>query len=109
MWDKYRTMFEANGDEDKSLGDCQVQLERVVWSDRIMAVVVRLVSEGWECINAVPHITVGTRSNDVKPKESNDLLQQWLQVGSGEETGISEAVIKGVIIDGTVHGILQKY
>ena len=102
-------MFEANGDEDKSLGDCQVQLERVVWSDSIMAVVVRLVSEGWECINAVPHITVGTKSNDVKPKESNDLLQQWLQLGSGEETGISEAVIKGVIIDGTVHGILQKY
>jgi len=74
-----------------------------------MAIVVRLVSEGWECVNPVPHITVGTRDNDVKPKESNDLLQQWLQVGSGEETGIYETVIQGVTVDGAVHGVLQKH
>lgn len=109
IWDRYKTLFEVHGDEEKPLGDCQVQLERVVWSDRIMAIVVRLVSEGWECVNPVPHITVGTRADDVKPKESNDLLQQWLQVGSGQDTGIFEAVIQGVTVDGTVHAVLQKH
>ena len=109
IWDRYKTLFEVHGDEEKPLGDCQVQLERVVWSDRIMAIVVRLVSEGWECVNPVPHITVGTRADDVKPKESNDLLQQWLQMGSGEETGIFETVIQGVTVDGTVHAVLQKH
>ncbi|KFY91081.1 hypothetical protein V498_05670 [Pseudogymnoascus sp. VKM F-4517 (FW-2822)] len=109
IWDRYKSLFEVHGDEEKPLGDCQVQLERVVWSDRIMAIVVRLVSEGWECVNPVPHITVGTRADDVKPKESNDLLQQWLQAGSGEETGISETVIQGVTVDGTVHAVLQKH
>lgn len=74
-----------------------------------MAIVVRLVTEGWECVNTVPHITVGTRADDVKPKESNDLLQQWLQDGSGEQTGIFEAVIQGVTVDGTVHAVLQKH
>ncbi|KFY27946.1 hypothetical protein V491_00696 [Pseudogymnoascus sp. VKM F-3775] len=109
IWDKYKAQFDVHGDEEKPLGDCQVQLERVVWSERIMAIVVRLVSEGWDCVNPVPHITVGTRADDVKPKESNDLLQEWLQVGSSDETGIYESVIQGVTVDGTVHAVLQKH
>ncbi|PSR80013.1 tRNA ligase [Coniella lustricola] len=86
LWDRYTQMQaeleasmqspHANG----SLGECDVVLERVVYDGRIMAIVVRLADpEGkWQCVNKVAHITIGTRDNKVKPKESNDLLQRWL-------------------------------
>lgn len=74
-----------------------------------MAIVARLVDEGWECVNQVAHITIGTRDNEVKPKESNDLLKRWIEVGSGDESGIGEAVIGGrQVVDGTVKGILSR-
>jgi tRNA ligase len=76
-----------------------------------MAIVVRLVDEdeNWECVNQVAHITVGTRSDDVKPKESNDLLKRWIEVGSGDDSGIGEVAIEGrIILDGTVKGILSR-
>lgn len=74
-----------------------------------MAIVARLVDEGWECVNDVAHVTVGTRGNEVKPKESNDLLKKWLQDGSGDETGIGEVAIEGRhIVNGTVHGVLSR-
>ncbi len=60
-------------------------------------------------VNAVPHITVGTRGDEVKPKESNDLLKRWLEVGSGEDSGIGEAVIEGnVVLKGEVQGVLSR-
>ena len=76
-----------------------------------MAIVARLIDEDetWECVNPVAHVTVGTRGNDVKPKESNDLLQRWLKDGSGETTGIGEIPIRGsVVLEGSVRGVLQK-
>jgi tRNA ligase len=74
-----------------------------------MAIVVRVIDDDWESSNSVPHITIGTRGNDVKPKESNDLLAKWLQVGSGDLTGIGEAVIPGsTVVEGTVHGVLSR-
>ncbi|KAJ5160474.1 uncharacterized protein N7482_007478 [Penicillium canariense] len=96
-----------------NLGRAQVRLERLVWDRRIMAFVVRIlpgegegadqVAEALPCANAIPHITVGTASQDVKPKESNDLLQRWHEFGSGGETGIFEAEVPGVkLVDGSV-------
>lgn len=74
-----------------------------------MAIVARLVDEGWECTNSVAHITIGTRGIEVKPKESNDLLKKWLEVGSGEASGISDIAIDGrLIIDGIVKGVLSR-
>jgi tRNA ligase len=74
-----------------------------------MAIVARLVDDGWECVNQVVHITVGTRGDDVKPKESNDLLRRWIEVGSGDDSGIGEVAIEGrVVVDGTVKGILSR-
>ena len=74
-----------------------------------MAVVVRLLSEEWTCGNPVPHITVGTRDDTVKPKESNDLLTRWLEVGSGDESGIGDVLIQGnVILYGDVKGVLAR-
>ncbi|KAI1467675.1 tRNA ligase [Daldinia caldariorum] len=111
LWNKYTSLHAENQDPDGKLGECNIQLERVVYDDRIMAIVVRILDEEekWTCVNKVPHITVGTRDDTVKPKESNDLLQRWLEVGSGPDTGIGERVIEGnTIIKGSVRGVLSR-
>ncbi|QSZ29093.1 hypothetical protein DSL72_003603 [Monilinia vaccinii-corymbosi] len=114
LWQKYSGMHAEAGGNDVSnpgskFGECQVMLERVVWDDRIMAIVARIVDDGWECTNEIAHITVGTRGNDVKPKESNDLLKRWLEQGSSDETRIGEVVIEGrKAVLGAVKGVLSR-
>ncbi|KAL2019306.1 hypothetical protein VTK56DRAFT_9773 [Thermocarpiscus australiensis] len=131
LWERYTFLHETDGaiHPDGRLGELDVQLERVVWDDRLMAIVVRLVptspedanvgADGkpdqqlakpkWECVNRVAHITVGTRDDSVKPKESNDLLARWLEQGSGAETGIGELLIEGKpFLKGVVRGVLSK-
>ncbi|KAK4957632.1 tRNA ligase [Elasticomyces elasticus] len=99
---------------EPKLGMCKVRLERLVWDSRVMAFVVRLspFDEGGEqftTVNETPHITVGTENPSIKPMESNNLLTQWMQQGSGEN-GIMELAVKGnVELEGTVRGILQKH
>ncbi|KAF2866679.1 RNA ligase-domain-containing protein [Massariosphaeria phaeospora] len=110
---------------EPELGKCNVQLERVVWDDRVMCVVVRLngsatvqlQGEGgtsteqvaFETSNPVAHVTVGTANQSIKPKESNGLLQRWLNGGSGGETGIGELSVKGnVVLEGSVRGVLGR-
>lgn len=93
---------------DPSIGKCRVRLERVVWDDRIVCIVVRLLDEGWETANDVAHITAGTVSKDVKPKESNDLLGRWLEVGADAEMGIGECEITGFMeVWGNVVAVMQ--
>lgn len=91
---------------DPLLGECRVRLERVVWDDRVMCIVVRLLDEGWETANSIAHITVGTAHQDIKPKESNDLLQRWMD--SGSETGIADFKVAGhVEVFGSVRAVMQ--
>jgi tRNA ligase len=128
IWDRYAKQYidvlTANPVNDPittppKLGPVRVRLERLVWDNRIMAFVVRILpaegeSEGaadstFPCANTIPHITVGTASPDVKPKESNDLLQRWHEVGSGGETGIFEAEVPGVkLVDGSVGVVMMR-
>ncbi|OQD63169.1 hypothetical protein PENPOL_c010G09836 [Penicillium polonicum] len=100
-----------------TLGSARVRIERLVWDNRIMAFVARILpAEGvesaeseWPCANPIPHITVGTAAPDVKPKESNDLLQRWVEVGSGGDTGIYEAEVEGVkVVDGVVGLVMSR-
>ncbi|KAJ5158996.1 tRNA ligase phosphodiesterase [Penicillium coprophilum] len=106
-----------------TLGSARVRIERLVWDNRIMAFVARILpaegaeAEGaqasgaaeWPCANPIAHITVGTASPDVKPKESNDLLQRWVEVGSGGNTGIFEAEVEGVkVVDGVVGLVMSR-
>jgi tRNA ligase len=81
-----------------------------------MAFVVRLLNEPnaggvqFSTVNKVAHVTIGTASANIKPKESNDLLQKWLAEGSGPETGIREEKVQGnMVLEGSVKGVLQKY
>ena len=92
---------------DPLLGNCRVRLERVVWDDRVMCVVVRLLDEGWETANPIAHITIGTANPDIKPKESNDLLQRWMEDGS--QNGISDFGVAGhVEVHGSVKAVMQQ-
>jgi tRNA ligase len=73
-----------------------------------MAIVVRVQSPEWEFTNKVPHITVGTISPDVKPKQSNSLLEEWLANDNGRDIGIHEAALQGVVVNATVQGVLSR-
>lgn len=91
---------------DPLLGKCSVRLERVVWDNRVMCIVVRLLDEGWETANSIAHITIGTANQDIKPKESNDLLQRWME--SGSQSGIADFEVAGhVKVYGSVRAVLQ--
>lgn len=112
---KMRTKPESDDTITPTLAPARVRLERLVWDDRIMAFVVRILppedenEPAWPCANAIPHITVGTASPDVKPKESNDLLQRWLEVGAGEDKGIWEVEVPGVkVLDGTIGEVMTR-
>ena len=117
LWNRlsnlHSTAVSASSSENQSpdpvLGQCRVQLERVVWDGRVMCIVARLLDEGWETVNALAHVTVGTAAQEIKPKESNDLLQKWLGVGSGGDTGIGEAQIQGSkVVYGEVKAVLSN-
>lgn len=101
-------------DPEPKLGTCNVRLERLVWDNRVMAFVVRLSAgpsgaEEWRSVNAVAHVTVGTAAPEIKPVESNRLLERWLQDGSGGSTGIGECMIKGSVdVEGVVRAVLQR-
>ncbi|KKP07480.1 hypothetical protein THAR02_00401 [Trichoderma harzianum] len=110
LWKRYTELHDAAGGGDTILGECDVLLERVVFDDRIMAIVVRLfdAENKWECVNKIAHITVGTRDAAVKPKESNDLLAKWLEVGAGNE-GIQEVVFADKpTLKGHVKGVTSR-
>ncbi|KAI9653622.1 MAG: hypothetical protein M1821_006969 [Bathelium mastoideum] len=115
---------------EPNLGACDVQLERVVFDNRVMCIVVRLINkpqdltgpnghangsvglrdEGFKTVNPIAHITIGTVDQSIKPKESNDLLKKWLQQGASAGGDIQEASIPGhVVLEGWVKGVLQKF
>lgn len=101
------------GTQGPKLGSAKVRLERLVWDDRLMCFVVRLgpgegSEEQWQTVNKTAHITVGTASPDVKPKESNDLLEKYLREGAGSG-GIMELPVKGnVELEGTVRSVMSR-
>ncbi len=73
-----------------------------------MCIVVRLLDEGWESSNEMTHVTVGTAAPEIKPKESNELLQKWLEQGVGGESGIREVEVSGhVELVGSVKAVMQ--
>ncbi|QKX56105.1 uncharacterized protein TRUGW13939_03205 [Talaromyces rugulosus] len=109
------------------LAHARVRVERLIWNDDIMAFVVRLLPDTsgdedennnnnnndnnspWPCVNPVPHITVGTSRPEVKPKESNTLLQEWLQSGAAPGTGLYEAEIPGYqVLEGAIYHVMKR-
>lgn len=86
-------------------------VSQVVFDDRVMAIVARLINgeDSWQCVNRVAHITVGTRDDSVKPKESNDLLARWLEAGIGGDSGIQEIIFEErPTLQGSVRAMLSR-
>ncbi|GLA65385.1 hypothetical protein AtubIFM54640_007137 [Aspergillus tubingensis] len=123
IWDEYVRQYiekmkskpESDPTITPTLAPARVRLERLIWDNRLMAFVARIFPPEdqnlaeWPCANETPHVTVGTASPDVKPKESNDLLKWWHEVGSGGETGLWEAEIPGVrVVEGTVGVVMSR-
>ncbi|KAL8677083.1 MAG: hypothetical protein Q9186_006463 [Xanthomendoza sp. 1 TL-2023] len=112
LWSYLATLHSSAQSSEKpsdSFGECRVRLERIVWDRRVMCIVARLLDEGWKSANVVAHVTIGTAAPDIKPKESNDLLEKWLEVGSGGDTGIMELLVEGsVVLKGEVKAVMQQ-
>ncbi|ATY66057.1 tRNA ligase [Cordyceps militaris] len=109
LWQRYLTLHDTAGGGTGKLGECDVVFERVVFDQRIMAIVVRIDDKSgtWECANHVAHITIGTRDSTIKPKESNDLLAKW--VYDGPDSAIREVVLADkVTVSCEVHSVLSR-
>lgn len=121
VWERYLADYKAATDKciaagdhqlEPSLGPARIKIERLVWNDRVMTFVVRIFpAEGgpsWSSANAITHITVGTASQEIKPKESNDLLTQW-EAGETSGTKIWEKELpEQKVLDGTVRPVFQR-
>ena len=119
--DMYGKAPKGNKDSERELGKCDVHLERLVWDERVMCFVVRLIpiqksalslndEDVFKTVNPVAHITVGTASKDIKPKESNDLLQRWKDGQSNDGYNMKELAVPGnTILHGTAKAVMQRY
>ncbi|KAK6077664.1 fungal tRNA ligase adenylyltransferase [Seiridium cupressi] len=106
-WAEFVKLEEESAPNDGRIAECDVELERVIFDDRVMTIVARIPDSQWASVNPVAHITVGTRDQSVKPKESNDLIARWLQEGTGNGVGERGFEPKPVL-KGTVRGVLAR-
>lgn len=121
LWEWYEATYRqalldsAGQEKDRfnpSLGPARLRLERLVWNDRVMAIVVRILPvdhhPALESANDVPHITIGTANAGIKPKESNDLLARWMG-DSHEGSRIYDKEVPGMkVLEGTVRAVLRR-
>lgn len=70
-----------------------------------MTILVRTLDIDYHSTNAMAHITVGTASPNIKPMESNALLDAWTK----GRPGVRDVLVKGQIsLDGTVRAMLSR-
>ncbi|KAI8818596.1 RNA ligase-domain-containing protein [Fimicolochytrium jonesii] len=82
---------DAEGGEQTGPGvPVTVTLSEVVWDERVMAVVVDKLPDGVQSVNKVPHVTVATASEEIKPYISNEVLAVAFKKGN-EGKGKEEA------------------
>ena len=94
--------------KDLELGKAKVQLERVVWDDRVLAILARLPEadqNGFKTTNVMAHVTIGTAGEHIKPRESNDLLEGWER---GTRTAKDLRINGSVVLEGIVRGVVSR-
>lgn len=103
LWDDYVAKATAAPSFDAVLDKVTIILDKIVWDNRVMAISASLPEDSpWKCVNAIPHITIGTADKAIKPVESNRTLEQWRE---GSANGkIQTLEIPG---DKTVEGEVQ--
>ncbi|KAF3929276.1 hypothetical protein AA313_de0206877 [Arthrobotrys entomopaga] len=115
LWNHYDQLLQKLEPGKDMMDELEVKLEKVVWNDRIMAIVASLVDDkGHECGNDHMHITVGTADTTIKPKESNDLLKAWdAHEDDLGAVGIHELALgkngEGVIVQGILGAQMSAY
>ncbi|KAF9560170.1 hypothetical protein EC968_006278 [Mortierella alpina] len=72
----------GHSEEDDELHQATVTADYLIWTERIMILRISRATrtktgEPFETTQATLHITVGTAGDDVKPYESNEILQRW--------------------------------
>lgn len=111
--DLYKSVFSNQSDSrTPSLGPARLRLERVIWDDRVMGILVRILpaSNGtiWGCANEYPHITIGTARDGIKPVETNELIRRWAE-SDGKDSSIMSKEIPGMKeLDGAVKPVMQR-
>lgn len=108
LWSRLSSLHteacKSSSEFDPAFGKCQVQLETIVCGAGVMCIVVRLLDESWQTTNHVAHVTLGTSTQGIKPKESNTLLGRWLR--DGKTGGIEDYKVTGnVVLDGNVKAV----
>jgi tRNA ligase len=102
LWEKYEKVYREKNARDP-MGTAEVQLQQLVWDGRVMAIVAKLLQPEWECANEIPHVTIGTADQTIKPKEANDMLVGKWKAGQGTEQ--VEIPGSGVKLVGTVKAV----
>ena len=77
-WKELKDIFEEKcriGGRDADLGRCTVQLEKIVWDDRVLCIAVKATAEKdggghvreevFDSVNSMPHITIGTANSQI--------------------------------------------
>ncbi|KAJ3034646.1 hypothetical protein HDV00_004828 [Rhizophlyctis rosea] len=72
---KGKGTVEAVGSDGVKTAPVDLHLEEVVWDDRAMAITIKAMNPPLGCANRIPHITVATASDDIKPFVSNEVIQ----------------------------------
>jgi tRNA ligase len=75
LWNSYVTRIHEN--QSKAPLNIRISVTHIVWDNEIMALRVDLVAPDWvESTNEYPHITISTRTNAIKARQSNVLMQK---------------------------------
>lgn len=112
--DLYRDIVTKDGIADRapSLGPGRLRLERVIWDDRVLGILVRILPSAngtiWSCANEYPHITIGTAADSIKPVETNDVIKRWVE-SDGKDTSLFSKEIPGMKeLEGAVKPVFQR-
>ncbi|KAJ3054215.1 hypothetical protein HK097_002384 [Rhizophlyctis rosea] len=98
---------EQNGDrssEEERKVPVKLNLDEIVWDDRAMAIAIKSMDPSLPCANKIPHITVATASDEIKPFISNNILAASRNhcLGNGEVCNLKLA--EGTVIVGYLKG-----
>ncbi|KAI8922586.1 RNA ligase-domain-containing protein [Powellomyces hirtus] len=72
-----------NGRSDPGM-PVKLSITEVVWDAQVMAIVVGKMPNGVSSINKIPHITVATASDEIKPYTSNAVLERAFSGANGD-------------------------
>ncbi|KAI8054029.1 RNA ligase-domain-containing protein [Syncephalis plumigaleata] len=112
MWNTYMTHIQKSDQSTPPL-DITINITHIVWNNEVMALKVDLVAPDWiRSTNEYPHITIGTRSDVIRARQSNVLMQKaFTAVKSTSENDATSSNIanKSDILDASLRQSNTSY